>query len=52
MNKQVPHEFSDRKIFKYIFCTPNQENRDPFMDRIVTRDEKWILCDSSKILAK
>ena len=47
LDKWVPHELSENLFLNYHFEVLSSlilcNNNEPFPDRIVTRDEKWIL---------
>lgn len=45
------HELSERqKLSRFEICSSLflRNKTDPFLDRIITRDEKWILYDSKR----
>ena len=58
LHKWVPHELTTnqkKKIHLFFFLIHHFEvssflilhnNNEPFLDRIVTCDKKWILCDN------
>ena len=51
LGKWVPHELTENnKIQRFQFCTflSSRQNCDPFLNRLVTGDEKWILYSNVK----
>ncbi|KAG5309733.1 SETMR methyltransferase, partial [Acromyrmex insinuator] len=51
MDKWVPHELSERnKLDRLNVCSSllTRFHREPFFDRIITYDEKWVLYDNRK----
>ncbi|KFD63194.1 hypothetical protein M514_24669 [Trichuris suis] len=49
--KWVPHELSDQQMFRRLeVCSSllRRNETDPFLDRIVTVDEKWVLYDNRR----
>ena len=47
LNKWVPHELPEKKkIFEVLSSLILCKNNEPFLDRIVTYEEKWILQDN------
>ena len=46
LGKWVPHDLSENNLMQRLeICTvsSSRQNREPFLDRIVTGDEKWVL---------
>ncbi|KFD51546.1 hypothetical protein M513_07596 [Trichuris suis] len=53
LDKWVPHEMSEKQIFRRLeVCSSllSRNETDPFFDRIVTVDEKWVLYDNRRRL--
>ncbi|XP_035739232.1 histone-lysine N-methyltransferase SETMAR-like [Vespa mandarinia] len=55
MDKWMPHELTERnKLDRLNVCSSllTRFNRDPFFNRIITCDEKWVLYDNRKRCAR
>lgn len=55
MDKWVPHELNERqKVQRQEICNSllMRHNREPFLDRIVTCNEKWMLYDNRRRTAQ
>ncbi|KFD50320.1 hypothetical protein M514_08820 [Trichuris suis] len=51
LDKWVPHELSEQQMFRRLeVCSSllRRNETDPFLDRIVTVDEKWVLYDNRR----
>lgn len=51
LSKWVPHELSnDNKLSRLTICSANisRNDNEPFLDRLLTCDEKWVLYSNSK----
>ena len=51
LEKWVPHDLNDRqKLSCFELCSSLflRNHNDPFLDRIATCDEEWILCDNRR----
>lgn len=55
LDKWVPHELNEKQINKrYHICSSLlvRQNNEPFLDRLITCDEKWLLYDNRKRSAR